>query len=296
MDQWKERMKEFLPGVRMGLAQQNVCDYTGKHVVMAMVHSLAEENRYPESFYNWPGLIITDECHRIGARTWSPVPSMFPARYRIGVSATPRRKDGAENVFYYHMGRVLFEATEQRMVPKVRRVWSNFRFAKTQNFNPNVISRSILVNILCKSKARNRLIVEQLALAVKAGRKVLVLSERLEHLSTMEELLLKEEWSSPPSTGYYVGGMTKEQREDAETKQVIFATSQYASEGMDIPPLDTLVITTPQSDVEQSVGRILRPYPGKKPPVVVDIRDDKVGRFANAGRSRDRYYLTLGVE
>lgn len=296
MDQWMERLGEFLPGVKVGRVQQNTCDYTGKNVVVAMVHSLTEPGRYPDSFYTWPGLVITDEVHRIAARTWSPVPAMFPARYRLGVSATPRRKDGADNVFYYHLGRILFAAQEQRMVPRVRRVWTNFKFVTTPNFNPNVISRSILLNILCKSKSRNRLIVEQLVKAVQAGRKILVLSERLEHLSTLDEMLMKAMKDAPPTTGQYVGGMTREDREEAHSKQVIFATVQYAAEGMDIPPLDTLFITAPQSDIEQAVGRILRPYVGKKEPVVVDFRDDKVAKFRRNGESRDRYYKRLGIQ
>jgi superfamily II DNA or RNA helicase len=296
MDQWEARIKQFLPGVQIGKVQQNLCDYTGKHVVLGMVHSLANVGKYPESFYNWPGLVITDEVHRIGAKTWSPVPSMFPARYRVGVTATPRRKDGADNVFYYNLGRILFSAKEQRMVPRVRRVWSNFRFTKTDRFNPNVISRSILVNILCKSRARNRLITSQLVLAVKAGRKILVLSERLAHLADLEKMLLKEMDSDPPTTGYYVGGMTKAERAESETKQVVFATVQFASEGMDIPPLDTLFITTPVSDVEQGVGRILRPHEGKKEPIVVDFRDEKVKKFSNNGKSRDKFYKRIGVE
>jgi len=294
-DQWLARMEQFLPGVQVGLAQGDMCDYTGKHVVIGMVHSLAKPGRYPESFYNWPGLVITDEVHRIGAKTWSPVPAMFPARYRVGVSATPRRKDGADSVFYYHLGRILFAAKEQRMVPRVRRVWSNFRFVHTDNFNPNVISRSILVNILVKSRARNRLIVDQLCKAAQAGRKVLVLSERLGHLSSLEAAFLKET-KDEISTGYYVGGMSKAERKEAETKQVIFATVQYAAEGMDIPPLDTLFITAPQSDIEQAVGRILRPHPGKKEPIVVDFRDDKVSKFKRNGAARDRYYKRIGVK
>jgi superfamily II DNA or RNA helicase len=295
MDQWEARIEEFLPGVKVGKVQQNMCDYTGKNVVLGMVHSLAIEGKYPESFYNWPGLVITDEVHRIGAKTWSPVPAMFPARYRVGVSATPRRKDGADNVFYYNLGRILFSAKEQRMVPRVRRVWSNFRFTKTDRFNPNVISRSILINILCKSRARNRLITSQAVLAARAGRKILVLSERLEHLATLEKMLLEEMPDDAPTTGYYVGGMTKDEREESSKKQIIFATAQFASEGMDIPPLDTLFITTPLSDVEQGVGRILRPYEGKKEPVVVDFRDEKVAKFSNSGKSRDKYYKRIGV-
>ena len=294
-DQWIDRIKEFLPEAKVGLAQGDICDYTGKHIVVAMVHSLAKPGRYPDSFYNWPGLVITDETHRVGAKTWSPVPAMFPSRYRVGVTATPRRKDGCENVFFYHIGRILFRAKEKRLLPRVRRVWSNFRFVKTPNFNPNVCSRSIQINILCKSRARNRLIIDQLVLAVKAGRKILVLSERLEHLATLEKLLLKEMDGNEPSTGYYVGGMSPDERRESATKTVIFATVQYAAEGMDIPPLDTLFMTTPNSDVEQAVGRILRPFEGKKEPVVVDFRDDKVVRFRRNGEARDKYYKRLGV-
>ena len=294
MDQWVERIAQFLPDAKVGIVQQKMCDYTGKHIVIAMVHSLAGSRQYPPSLYKWPGLVITDEVHRIGAATWSPVPPLFSARWRLGISATPRRKDGADNVFTYHIGRLLFAAQEKRMIPKVRRVWSNFRLVKTERFNPNLVSSALLIRFLTKSRSRNRLIIDQLKKAVQAGRKILVLSERLEHLSTLEKMLLKEMKSDPPTIGYYVGGMSKEERKDAETKQVIFATKQYASEGLDIPPLDTIFLTTPIGDVEQPVGRILRPYHGKKDPVVVDFRDDKVRKFKKTATYRDQYYRRLG--
>jgi superfamily II DNA or RNA helicase len=71
---------------------------------------------------------------------------------------------------------------------------------------------------------------------------------------------------------------------------VIFATSQYVSEGLDIPAIDTLVLATPMYDVEQAVGRIQRPLEGKKDPIVVDIRDDNIRIFRAAGEARDRFY------
>jgi superfamily II DNA or RNA helicase len=295
LNQWKERILEFLPEAKIGLVRQNMCDYTGKHIVIAMVHSLAGR-QYPDSLYQWPGLVITDECHRIGAATWSPVPAKFPAKWRLGVSATPRRKDGADNVFTYHIGRLLFAAQEKRMIPKVRRVWTNFRVVKTDRFNPNLAPRSLLIRFLTKSRSRNRLIIDQLKKAVQAGRKVLVLSERLEHLSALEGLLLKEMKADPPTTGYYVGGMSEDERKESEKQQVIFATKQYAAEGLDIPPLDTLFLTTPMSDVEQAVGRILRPFHGKKDPIVVDFVDTKVKKFKKTASYRDKYYKQLGVD
>ena len=101
--------------------------------------------------------------------------------------------------------------------------------------------------------------------------------------------------SEAPSTGRYVGGMTQAERDESAKCQVIFATSQFASEGLDIPALDTLFLTTPMSDVEQAVGRILRAFEGKKDPIVVDIRDDKVAKFKRAGESRDKFFKRIGA-
>lgn len=296
MDQWKERIEQFLPGTKIGIVQQDVCDYVGKSVVIAMVHSLAAKN-YPKEFYEWAGLIVVDECHRIGAYTWAPVPQRFNARWRLGLSATPKRKDGADDVLAYHLGPLLFAAKEKRLLPKVKRVWTNFKLVKTDRFNPNLAKKGLVLRFLCGSAMRNRLIVDQIIKATQAGRKVIVLSERIAHLEMMERMF-HEMWPNAygavPSTDYYIGGRSKQQLEFAKEARVIFATTQYASEGLDIPELDTLLLTTPMSDVEQAVGRILRPHPDKKEPIVVDFRDDDVPVCARAGKSRDKYYDQLG--
>jgi len=290
--QWRERIKQFLPGAEVGLAQQSVCDFEGKHVVIGMVTSLAIKD-YPPEFYEWPGLVIYDECHRVAAHTWSVVPARFRARYRIGFSATPRRKDDADNVFLYHLGPVLFRSKEKRLTPKVRRVWTTFRMVKTKRFNPTLAKKPLLLRFLVNNAKRNEAIIGQLLLAVEKDRKVIVLSERLVHLQKLAEMFeahFDSKKEPVPMAGYYVGGMSAKARARSERAQVIFATSQYASEGLDIPALDTLMLTTPMSDVEQAVGRILRPFEGKKPPIVVDFRDDEVSLFRKMGQTRDRLY------
>ena len=297
VDQWKQRIETFLPSASIGMVQQDVCDFQDRSVVIAMVHSLVER-QYPAAFYQWPGLVITDECHRIGADTWSRVPPKFPARWRVGFSATPRRKDGAEAVFRYHLGPVLFKGKEQRLAVKVRRYHTKFRLVQTDRFNPALINKSLLLKFLCAADYRNREIVEQLILAVNAGRKIIVLSERLQHLDLLNQMLLSA-WPSnvgpPPSTGFYVGGMSKETLREASEARVIFATVQFAAEGLDIPALDTLFLTTPMSDVEQAVGRIQRPFEGKKDPVVVDFRDDRVALCKKLGESRDKLYAKIAA-
>jgi len=294
-DQWEERIKQFLPNARIGRAQQDTLDFAGKHIVIGMVHTLAARD-FSKSFIEWPGLVITDELHRIGAPTWAPVPPKFPARLRLGLTATPRRKDGADNVFWYHIGPILFDASEKRMQPKIRRVYTDFRVVRTNRFNPALAPRSLLVRFLVSSKPRNRAIVDQLLLAIGAGRKILVLSERLKHLDAIQQTthdVCREANQRPPSFGKYVGGRSKKQLAEAAEAQVVLATSQYAQEGLDIPALDTLFLTTPLSDVEQATGRILRPCPGKKDPIVVDFRDDHVPMFKKMADYREATYVKL---
>lgn len=296
MAQWLERINEYLPNAKVGVAQQKRCEFEGNHIVVGMVHSIAKGN-FPKAFYEWPGLIIVDECHRIGARTWAPVPSLFQAKYRLGVSATPRRKDGAEDVFNYHLGRVLFTGREQRLKPIIKRVFTKFKLVRTPSFNPSLAPESLILNFLCANVPRNQKIVDLMVDAVKAGRKLLILSKRINHLNRLEDLF-KREWKArnlgpAVSTGYYIGGMTEEARYKSSLARVIFATAQFAAEGLDIPALDTLFLVTPMSDVEQAVGRIQRPFDGKKEPIVVDIRDDEINLFEAYANSRERLYARI---
>jgi Type III restriction enzyme, res subunit len=295
MDQWAERIAAFLPSASVGRVQQDVCDFEGRHIVLGMVHSLGGKD-YGSEFWDWPGLVIVDEVHRIGARTWNPVPARFSARYRLGFSATPRRKDKAENAFLYHIGPVRFVGKELRLGVDVKRVRTKFQLVQTPRFNPNLSNRNLLLKFLCASRHRNSQIADQIIRAVEAGRKCLVLSERIGHLNMLESSLL-DLWPAssgkPPTIGYYVGGRKRHEYEEASEAQVIFATSQYASEGLDIPTLDTLFLVSPMSDVEQAVGRIQRPSPGKKNPIVVDFRDDAIPMFRAQGNKRDIFYEGL---
>lgn len=296
MNQWRERIETFLPNAKIGRVQQDECDFQGKHVALGMVHSLSGKD-YPSALYKWPGLIIIDEVHRIGSHEWSKVPPKFPARWRVGLSATPRRKDGADNVFLYHIGQVLYSAKEQRMKPKVRRVQTSFRLIKTPRINPGLVTKSMLLKFLCASDPRNQQITEQLILAARTGRKCLVLSERLEHLRTLESLL-NSRWpvdaGTKPTIGHYIGGLSEEALENAARCQVIFATSQLVTEGLDIPALDTLFLTTPLGDIEQATGRILRPCEGKKEPIVVDFLD-KVPLCERLAEMRERQYSRIAA-
>lgn len=291
MSQWEERAREFLPGVRVGFMQGDRCD-TDVDICIGMIQSLSQRE-YPPEAYKAFSIVVSDETHRVAAATWATVVPKFHARLRLGITATPRRKDCAENVFLWHIGPILFRARHLPMEPAIRWIRTGFSFGQVPG-QPSMETRprAIQLRVLCANERRNKLIVEELAQAVAHGRKVMVLSERLNHLHRLAKLFDDDPRCKGASWAYYVGSMKEEALEESARARVIFATSQMASEGLDIPELDTLMLVTPTSDPEQAVGRILRLSPGKQQPIVVDFVDD-VGWCEKQAAKRGEVYARL---
>lgn len=213
--QWVARIEQWLPGARVGVVQGPRCEFEDKDIVVAMVESLALDDggRYPVALYDWPGILVYDELHRVGARSWSPTPQKFKSIYRLGLTATPRRKDGADSVFWWHVGPIVCEAKTEMPKPLVRQI------AIPKSFNsPSILSRqdtndAIAVTVLTRLTVRNWRITQETLKALRApgGRKLLILSERLEHLRLLEGLLREalqkdvELSKAGVTTSFYVG-------------------------------------------------------------------------------------------
>lgn len=235
----------FVRVVRVAVPKQNDLERLGISADSATgsvrVHNLTVD-RHPSYVLAASGVLVHN-CHRVGAATWSVVPSKFPARWRFGITATPRRKDGAEKVFQYHIGKILFTAKEQRLRPLIKRVHTTFRVVPTPNMPVSRMPRTLLISLLCGSPARIALVANQIVLAVQAGRKLLVLSERLAHLEAIHKTLVGL-WPSGtatlPTIDYYVGGRTEKERELAAKARVILATSQFACVDAAAPIVDRL--------------------------------------------------------
>jgi len=123
-------------------------------------------------------------------------------------------------------------------------------------------------------------------------RHILVLSERIQYLRDIEDKINKDlKKEIPFKIGYYIGGMKKDERKESETADLILASYSMAKEAMDIPILDTLLMATSKSNIEQSVGRILRKteYPEDRPPLLIDMVD-KFSSFYNQSFKRINFY------
>jgi hypothetical protein len=152
----------------------------------------------------------------------------------------------------------------------------------------NINMAKIMSGIVADTE-RNAMIVDLIAAALNAGRKVLCLSDRRAHCSTLLQQLQAR--CPGKKACLYLGGMKAEQlAEAAAIGDVLLATYGLASEGLDIPTLDTLVMCTPRSSIEQAVGRVLRGAPN---PLIIDILDRFCVCYAQFNKRRT-YYDTCG--
>ena len=145
-----------------------------------------------------------------------------------------------------------------------------------------------MINNICDYLPRTELIIELTLKYRKEGRNVLILTDRRNHLELIYKMLDGE------SRGFYVGGMKPDQLRDSQEKDIILATFSMAAEGMDIPKLDTVILGSPKSDVEQSVGRVFRKKACDREfhPLIIDLQDN-FSMFQNQCNKRLALYKKM---
>mgnify|MGYP003144704669 FL=1 len=151
---------------------------------------------------------------------------------------------------------------------------------------------------MCKDGDRTQFILDKVDILVRnEGRQVLVLSDRVQHCIDMAE----QTANRGVSAAALVGKMSKKQRAEvlsaADRREVkaIFATT-VADEGLDLPGLDTVILTTPTKAlgrIQQRIGRIMRTAPNKKKPIVIDLVDNAKPSYY-AHKKRAKLYRELG--
>ena len=273
MTQWRDRILEFLPDAKIGKIQQNTVDIEGKDIVLAMVQSLSMKE-YDEGTFDSFGLAIFDECHHLGAEVFSKSMSKVASKYMLGLSATPKRKDGLTKVFEWYMGGIVYLQTKKNEdYAEVQLIECNYADEKYNKVEVNFRGEPCMpkmINNICEYFPRAELIRDLIKKYNVEGRSILILSDRRGHLDLLYKML------NGYSRGFYVGGMKPDELRDSQEKEIILATFSMASEGMDIPKLNTVILASPKSDVEQSVGRIFREKASvrKFHPLIIDIQDD----------------------
>ena len=290
MTQWYDRIVEFIPDAKIGKIQQNTIDVNGKDIVLAMVHSLSMKEYSDETFEDF-GFCIYDECHHMGAEVFCKCMPKIACKYSLGLSATPKRKDGMSKVFEWYLGTIAYMSKEKNEdyveVHIIKYMCENTLYNQIPLSYMKKPCVPKMINNICGFKPRRRLLIDLIIPLQKEGRSILILSDRRNHLEFIHDELEKIDIEC----GYYVGGMKPQELRDSQEKSIILGTFSMASEGMDIPKLNTIVLASPRSDVVQSVGRILRQKKEvrKFHPLIIDINDE-FSSFLNQSKKRLTFY------
>lgn len=292
MNQWIERIKEFTNTDKIGIIQQKKAEVDGNDFVIGMVHSIAKD-KYDYDIFKDFGLVIFDEAHRAPSEYFSKALPIIACKKSLALSATPKRADCMEKVLYWYFGDIAYKAppnkNEKVMVHIYNYNLTDKNFAEARLPFTGEVNRPRTINRIVKLKKRNKFILNTLKdIMQEDERKVLILSDRIEHLNTLHEMVNEQ---LNVSCDYYIGGMSQKKLDEASKCTVILGTYGMASEGLDLPNLNTLIMVTPRREVEQSIGRIIRKV-GEIQPIIIDIVD-MLPTLSRQGTHRRKLYNKL---
>jgi superfamily II DNA or RNA helicase len=292
LDQWKDRISEFIPDAKVGRLQSKVIKVENKDIVIGMLQSISMID-YDESVFDGFGMVIYDECHHLGAEVFSKALLKTNFKYLLGLSATPKRMDGLSKVFEWYLGDIVYSIKKRDIETvdvKIIKFYDNDnKYSKIVVNQLGKPCMPLMINNITTFPKRITLVMKEVQWCLEDGRKILLLSDRRDHLKILKTEIEKIEGYT---SGFYLGGMKQKDLEETEAADIILGTFSMASEGFDCRfPLNTIILASPKSSIEQSVGRILRQEEKhrKKVPLIIDINDD-FSLFARQTQKRIKFY------
>ena len=308
IEQWITALCRFVPEIEkkdIGVLGAGRKKLKGK-VDIAMLQSMAHMDELEAKTAGYDFLIV-DECHRVPTATFEPVLKGIKARYVLGLTATPQRKDRFESIIFMQCGPVIHTIDDVNMQSQDRKV--RFRGTSLPDFDTGLPVQRLWEH-LTESIDRNELILSDVFGLLEEGRCPLIISDRTEHLDTLIQSFIGGGQRSEVSVFVLKGLMGKKDRHcviesvkrhvSAHRPFCLFATGSLIGEGFDLPGLDTLVITMPISfkgRLTQYVGRLHRQNtPKKKEIVVYDYIDTCSGITISMYKKRLAAYRKLGYE
>ena len=297
LNQWKERITQFIPTARIGLIKAQKLVTVDCDIVLASLQSLSMKEYDPKIFLDF-GFVCVDEAHHIGAEVFVQALPKVTASIFLGLSATLDRKDGLRKVFEWFLGKVVNEITlrtdKELLVKMIKYYDTDSEYGIIRSLWNGKPNSAAMVTDICSYEPRIVRIIEEYTTLIKKepGRKTLVLSGRREHLNMLENAFIDAGYTS---IGFYVGGMKEADLKKSESRDIILATYSMAAEGMDIPVLNTLILASPIGDIEQSVGRIQRQKPHERQyvPYIIDMWD-QYALFQTQGLRHMKFYKKNG--
>lgn len=289
MNQWIERIEDFVPSARVGKIQGKLFDIENKDIVIGMMQTMYDRPYSSNAFESF-GLTIIDEVHRVGSEEFSKTLLKVVTPYMLGISATVERKDGLTELLYMFIGpKIYSEVRKDTNGVQVRAIqYTHFHEEYLQehhDFRGN-IKYSTMISQISDFLPRQQFLLQVLKDLIHedSEKQIMILSHKRDLLDYLKKEI---DLNGFASCGQYVGGMKQTALQESETKQIVLATYAMAAEALDIKTLNTLVMVSPKTDIIQSVGRILRTSGDGK--IIVDIIDSH-DVFQNQWKKRRAFY------
>ncbi|MDP1659620.1 MAG: DEAD/DEAH box helicase family protein [Methylotenera sp.] len=300
MDQWASRLSSFLD-----IDEKQIGKLGGgkrKHggfIDIALMQSLNRKGEIDDHIADY-GQIIVDECHHLSAFSFEQILKSAKAKYVLGLTATPIRRDGHHPIIFMQCGPIRYRANDKYQ----QRPFDHEVSPQKTGFKLPAETEAIheIYAHIAQSAERNQLIVQDVKAALASGRSPLVLTERKDHLFLLAEQL--KGCTEHVITLY--GGMGVKQRRlemakltnlPAGTSRLIIATGKLIGEGFDDPQLDTLFLTMPISwrgTLQQYAGRLHRLHDGKKVVQIYDYIDENIPVLMRMFDKRMKGYGAMG--
>ena len=300
LKQWQERLQAFLglsKGV-VGTIGGGKAKLTGK-IDIAVMQSVSRQGEVNPLVENY-GQVIVDECHHVGAVSFDAILKRTKAKYVLGLTATPIRRDGQQPIIFMQCGPIRYTAARPANAPHDLEVLP--RSCCNRIDLPTDARIQDVFRHLANDQTRTEAIAVEVRNAFDRGRKVLVLTERTEHLDAIMAALEGLE----PAPFVLHGRMPKKQRAllvadlDAlppDEPRILLATGKLVGEGFDHPPLDTLILAMPVSwkgTLQQYAGRLHREHASKTDVRIIDFVDTGHPALIRMWDKRQRGYRAMG--
>ena len=289
INQSRERAKLYYSEDIMGTISEGKVSL-GTGITFATVQTMSKLNL--SAYKDYWNLIIVDEVHRVsGSPTtmtqYRKVLSSLSARHKYGLSATVHRADGLIQATYALIGDIAYKVPDEAVADKIMKVGvctvgTGVTLCRDMVNTDGTLNYTKMITSLVKNDERNKIILNKIS--KNRGNSCLILSDRLNHLeSLMFSLPFDMRKDAVMISGRMSNKKGKEEREKAleemrkGNKKYLFATYSLCKEGLDIPRLNRLFLTTPINDYAvcvQSIGRIARVYRDKKESIAYDFVDD----------------------
>ena len=298
--QWQERLQAFLglgKGV-VGTIGGGKAKPTGI-IDIAVMQSLSRQGQVSEQVKNY-GQVIVDECHHLSAFSFEAILKNVRAKYVLGLTATPVRRDGQHPIIFMQCGPIRHTASRPTSAPDdllVETVLLPAPINLPEGAGIQDVFRHLAENI-----ERTERVTLEVEKAFNQGRKVLVLTERTDHLSIIEAALV----GRVQNLFTLHGRMSKKQRIaltdelaalPPDVSRVLLATGKLIGEGFDHPPLDTLVLAMPISwkgTLQQYAGRLHREHASKSDVRIIEFIDGGHPALMRMWDKRQSGYRAMG--